>query len=78
MSFRLAVAGAHLSGLTLNHQLTELGATLIQKVKTAPVYRMYDLGPKPSLIRQSTGAEGFEIELEIWELPMEKVGYFLR
>jgi allophanate hydrolase len=36
--FQLAVAGAHLSGLPLNHQLTELGAKLVKTVRTAPVY----------------------------------------
>lgn len=36
--FQLAVAGAHLSGLPLNHQLTELGAKLVRTVRTAPVY----------------------------------------
>lgn len=36
--FQLAVAGAHLSGLPLNHQLTSLGATLVRTVRTAPVY----------------------------------------
>lgn len=36
--FQLAVAGAHLTGLPLNHQLTELGASLVRTVRTAPVY----------------------------------------
>jgi len=78
MSLRLAVVGAHLSGLPLNHQLTDLGAKLLQSARTAPVYRMYDLGPKPALIRQQKDAEGFEIELEVWEVPLDKVGCFLR
>lgn len=34
----LAVAGAHLSGLGLNHQLVELGAQLVRTTRTAPVY----------------------------------------
>ncbi|KAF8069651.1 atzF [Scenedesmus sp. PABB004] len=76
---QLAVAGAHLTGLPLNHQLTELGARLVRTVRTAPVYKMYSLGPKPALIRQAPGsAGGGSIELEVWELPIEKVGYFLR
>lgn len=37
--FRLVVAGAHMSGLRLNHQLTDLGGQLWKAVKTAPVYR---------------------------------------
>jgi hypothetical protein len=41
--FQLAVAGAHLSGLPLNHQLTELGAKLVRTVRTAPVYSRYPI-----------------------------------
>jgi hypothetical protein len=37
--FQIAVAGAHLSGLALNHQLLDLGARLVRTVRTAPVYR---------------------------------------
>lgn len=36
---RLVVAGAHMSGLRLNHQLTDLGAKMAAATKTAPVYR---------------------------------------
>eukprot|EP00882_Tetradesmus_deserticola_P008511 GHRQ01008974.1.p2 GENE.GHRQ01008974.1~~GHRQ01008974.1.p2 ORF type:complete len:132 (+),score=65.47 GHRQ01008974.1:911-1306(+) len=75
--FQLAVAGAHLSGLPLNHQLTELGAKLVKTVRTAPVYKMYSLGPKPALIRQKEGGGGGSLELEVWEMPIEKVGCFL-
>ena len=42
----LVVAGAHMSGLRLNHQLTDLGAKLLRAVETAPVYReRWLLGP---------------------------------
>ncbi|WIA29936.1 hypothetical protein OEZ86_000035 [Tetradesmus obliquus] len=76
--FQLAVAGAHLTGLPLNYQLTELGAKLVKTVRTAPVYKMYSLGPKPALIRQPEGSPGGSLELELWEMPIEKVGFFLR
>jgi hypothetical protein len=36
---QLVVAGAHMSGLRLNHQLTDLGGHLLRATKTAPVYR---------------------------------------
>ena len=75
--FRLAVAGAHMSGLPLNHQLTELGAKLVGPVRTAAVYRMYDLGPKPSLIRQHQGQRGHSFEIELWDVPTEGVGAFI-
>jgi allophanate hydrolase len=72
---RIAVAGAHLSGLGLNHQVTELGATLVKACKTAPVYRMYSIGPKPALIRQPEGSTtGASIDIELWDFPIEKVG----
>ena len=56
---RIAVAGAHLSGFPLNHQLTSLGAQLVDTVNTAAVYKMYDLGGiKPALIRQPADEPG--------------------
>ncbi|MGW8270978.1 MAG: allophanate hydrolase, partial [Burkholderiales bacterium] len=39
----LAVCGAHMSGLPLNHQLTERGARLARRCRTAPHYRLYAL-----------------------------------
>jgi allophanate hydrolase len=36
---QLVVAGAHMSGLRLNHQLTDLGARMLRAAHTAPVYR---------------------------------------
>jgi hypothetical protein len=35
---------------------------------------MYSLGPKPALIRQPEGSGGGSLELEVWEMPIEKVG----
>jgi allophanate hydrolase len=69
--FKLAVVGAHLSGMALNSQLTERGATLVRSCKTAPVYRLYALPgtipPKPGLLRLADQT-GSAIELEIWEM----------
>ena len=42
-TMQLVVAGAHMSGLPLNPQLTELGARLLRAERTAPVYRLYAL-----------------------------------
>jgi allophanate hydrolase len=76
----IAVVGAHMSGLSLNGQLTELGGRLEQAGKTAPVYRFYALpgGPprRPGMVRVASG--GGAIELEVWSLPAAKVGRFLR
>ena len=75
----IAVCGAHLSGLPLNHQLTSRGAWLVKSAKTAPVYQMVKLpgGPphRPGLIRRSSG--GASIEVEVWAVPLPAVGSFL-
>jgi allophanate hydrolase len=76
---RLAVCGAHMSGLPLNHQLTERGARLVRRCRTAPRYRLFALKafspPRPGLLR-SDGA-GQSIEVEVWSLPTETVGSFV-
>jgi allophanate hydrolase len=75
----IAAVGAHMSGLPLNGEFMKLGARFIRVTKTAPTYRLYDLpdGPpaRPGLVRDESGSS---IELEIWALPEDKVGPFLR
>jgi len=75
----IAVVGAHMSGLSLNGQLTELGGRLESAGKTAPVYRFYALpgGPprRPGMVRVAQG--GGAIELEVWSLPSTELGRFL-
>jgi allophanate hydrolase len=75
----LAVVGAHLSGLPLNHQLLERGAWLLEETHTAPRYRLYALPgtvpPKPGLLR--CPEDGAAIALEVWALPLTAVGSFL-
>lgn len=74
----LAVVGAHLSGMPLNHQLLERGAVLVEKTCTSADYRLYALADttpaKPGLLRSHEGAC---IEVEIWAMPTERVGSFL-
>jgi allophanate hydrolase len=76
----LAVAGAHLSGMALNHQLTGLGATLAGPARTAADYRLFALPgtspPKPGLVR-SPGFAGSGIEVEIWRLTVASFGNFV-
>jgi allophanate hydrolase len=76
----IAVVGAHLSGLPLNGQLTALGATLVREARTSDRYRLYRLagGPplRPGLMRGAAGS-GAAIALEIWALPVDRVGTFL-
>jgi len=76
----IAVVGAHMGGLPLNRQLTELGGRLEGATKTAPVYRFYALPGetphRPGMVRVAEG--GAAIELEVWSLPAEQVGAFVR
>ncbi|GAB6040696.1 allophanate hydrolase [Endothiovibrio diazotrophicus] len=76
---RLAVCGAHMAGLPLNHQLAERGARLLERTSTAPNYRFYALpgGPpkRPGLVRVEEG--GGAVEVELWELPESAFGSFM-
>lgn len=77
---RVAVVGAHLSGMPLNGQLTERGATLVRSAETAAHYRLYALPgttpPKPGLSRVADN-QGSRIALEIWDMPLAEYGSFV-
>jgi len=77
---RLAVVGAHLTGMPLNHQLVACGAQLIKSTRTAPRYRLYLLEgtqpPKPGLV-ESGDATGHAIDVEIWNMPTGRYGPFV-
>jgi allophanate hydrolase len=76
----IAVVGAHMSGLPLNRQLTDLGGRLERTGKTAPIYRFFALpgGPphRPGLVRANK--DGGTIDLEVWSLSAANVGAFVR
>jgi allophanate hydrolase len=74
---QVAVVGAHLSGLPLNHQLIERGARLVTTTQTAPKYRFYALpdGKRPGLIQVQDG--GAAIACEVWEMPASQFGSFV-
>lgn len=76
----IAVVGAHLSGMPLNFQLTDLGGQFCRSAKTIPAYNLYALAgqtiPKPGLSRMAEG-EGSSIEVEVWRLPPEGFGTFV-
>jgi allophanate hydrolase len=76
----IAVVGAHLSGMALNHELIDAGATLVRAARTASDYRLFlvpDTRPaKPGLVRES-GFKGPGIELEIWSLADDIFGKFV-
>ena len=77
---RVAVVGAHLSGMPLNTQLSERDATLVGPAHTAAHYRLYALPGttplKPGLLRVAPG-QGAAIALEIWEMPLAHYGSFV-
>jgi allophanate hydrolase len=72
----LAVAGAHMSGMPLNHRLTERGARLVGPALTAPRYRLYALEgegvARPGLVCDEEG--GASVKIEIWELSRGALG----
>ena len=76
----VAVLGAHLSGMPLNHQLTSRGAYLRETTRTSPEYRFYALAnstpPKPGL-EHVPGLQGPGIEVEIWAIPETEFGSFV-
>ncbi len=76
---KVAVCGAHMSGLPLNPQLTTLGGTFVQATFTSPDYQLFKLNgftpPRPGLLRVTEN--GSAIALEVWQLPMENYGKFV-
>ena len=75
---KIAAVGAHMSGLPLNHQITDLGGRFLKSTKTDSHYKLYRLvgGPpeRPGLVRDPSGSS---IELEIWTMPTSKFGEFM-
>ncbi|MGE0766611.1 MAG: allophanate hydrolase [Hyphomicrobiaceae bacterium] len=76
----IAVVGAHLSGMALNHELRDRGGLFLRAVDTESSYRLFALpgGPpkRPGLVRVSAGT-GFAIATEVWSLPVEGFGRFV-
>ena len=75
---QVAVCGAHMSGLPLNHQLTDRGGRLRLTTRSAAKYRLYALAGsgvrRPGMVRSE---EGSAIELEVWEMPAAAFGTFV-
>ncbi|MDD2789061.1 MAG: hypothetical protein PHU40_00170 [Sulfurimonas sp.] len=76
---KIAVCGAHMSGLPLNHQLTELGATFERATSTAQGYRLFNVPektpPRPGMVRDTNTQS--TLELEVWSMPLENFGAFM-
>lgn len=75
---RLAVVGAHLTGMRLNSQLTERQARLVETTHTSGDYRLFALPgttpPKPGLVKAQ---DGKPIIVELWDMPMDQFGSFV-
>ncbi|WCG84804.1 allophanate hydrolase [Pectobacterium sp. A5351] len=75
---RLAVVGAHLTGMPLNHQLTRRDAVWVEETRTAENYRLYALAntqpAKPGLAKSNDGAA---IIVELWDIPLACFGEFV-
>lgn len=80
---RVAVVGAHLSGMPLNGQLIERGAKCVTATTTSADYRLHALldttPPKPGLVRAPAGSDegGAPIAVEVWDMPVEQFGSFV-
>jgi allophanate hydrolase len=84
----VAVVGAHLTGMPLNHQLTSRNAVLIEQTRSAKKYQLYALAntvpPKPGLVRVNDGllaagsAEGYDIIVELWRMDLAAFGSFVQ
>lgn len=74
----IVVAGAHLSGMALNWQLTERKGILKTATKTAPVYKMYAVSgavERPAMLKDSNNGTSFDVE--VWTLPISEFGSFV-
>ena len=74
---RVAVAGAHMRGMPLNHELAARDARFVAATRTASRYRMYALPgalPKPGLVRAT---QGESIGVEVWDVPSDCFGSFV-
>ena len=76
----VGVCGAHMSGLPLNWQLTDLDASLVKKTKTKEGYRLYVLENKdpirPGMIYDNTSP--YQIDVEVWSMPVQNFGSFMK
>ena len=78
---RIALCGAHMTGLPLNHTLTGRGARFVRADKTAPDYTFHALPgsgvARPGLVRTLPG-QGAPIAVELWDMPVAEFGGFMK
>jgi allophanate hydrolase len=77
-SLTIALVGAHMQGLALNHEMRSRGAYFMKHTRTSPRYRLYVLEgtiPRPALV--AVAGDGAAIDTELWAMPESEVGSFL-
>jgi allophanate hydrolase len=76
----VGVCGAHMSDLPLNWQLTDLNASFVKQSKTKKGYRLFVLENKnpirPGMMFDNTSSS--QIEVEVWSMPVENFGNFMK
>ena len=80
-AIRIAVYGAHMLDLPLNHTMTERGARYVRADTSAPDYLFYALPgagvARPGMVRTEAG-KGAAIALELWDMPVDAFGSFMK
>lgn len=72
----LAVNGTLMRGLGLNHNMLAAQGEFVREDHTAACYRIWSIGDRhPGMLRVKSG--GVAVSLEVWELPMAKLGQLL-
>ena len=74
----VAVCGLHMRGFPLEYQMKECGGKFLKACKTADEYKLIKLSTmpiKPGLIKELSG--GNAIEVELFEMNLDRLGYFL-
>jgi allophanate hydrolase len=78
---KVAVCGAHMSGLPLNGELTGRGGRWVAATRTSSDYKLYALpgGPphRPGLVHVEASEQGTAIDVEVWEMPESEFGSFV-
>ncbi len=75
----IALVGAHMSGMALNHELAGHGARFLRATTTSRDYQLFALDgpqPRPGLLRVAAGT-GAAVALEVWGLSAEAFGHFV-
>lgn len=69
----VAVNGTLMRGFELNQSLVELGGQYVANARTAPLYRLWNVGNLyPAMLRDIQ--RGAEISIELWEIPDNHLG----